>query len=66
MEKIRQKNVIVFSTPTWRLVPEVEELSSHTMACVSRISMFPRNADAARDMMKKSGQQGVPADLDRQ
>ncbi len=59
MEKIRQKNVIVFSTPTCGWCRKLKSyLNTHGVRF--KDIDVSRNADAARDMMKKSGQQGVP------
>ncbi len=59
MEKIQQKKVIVFSTPTCSWCRKLKSYLQSNGVRFKDVDVS-RDTDAARDMIRKSGQQGVP------
>ncbi len=59
MERLRQKKVIVFSTPTCAWCIKLKSYLRSKNVRFQDVDVS-RNASAARDMVRKTGQQGVP------
>ncbi len=54
-----EKKVVIYSTPTWPWCKKAKECLSQKGISYTEINVA-ENRDAAREMIQKSGQMGVP------